>query len=192
MKKILYWVRILIYMFAGIVVLGIAESFLPMFMAMRLRGGNGALGTDKICADLLKGDYAAASEPIVLKTAKRELRFAETITWLGRQGESPYVEIPGSKLFADLPRDQGPLKSCDQPASWNLAGNMLSGSLYLGYAKSRVIVTLRYHAGLFSQKLQRIEIGLPELLTPSTPPPGEDERRMAEFMKKLDETTKKD
>ncbi|MDA8130374.1 MAG: hypothetical protein M0011_02600 [Elusimicrobia bacterium] len=189
MKKLLSILLKLFYVAVGltalILVSTIADSMLPSRVASRIYKGND-FGAAAICSNLLKGDLEAASGPIRFKAASRELRFAETVTWLGGKGDSPYVPIPASPLFTGLPKDIGPLRSCDTPKSFNLAGDRMSATLSLGYEKYRVTVTLRYKVGLFSGRLERIEIGVPERLTPSTPPPGEDERRVREFIGKLD------
>ena len=70
----------------------------------------------------------------------------------------------------------------------DLEGNDLLATMYLGYPKSRLSVSLHYSTRRFSSPvLEYIEIGGPEPVTAGTPPPGEDDRRMAGFIKQLDE-----
>ncbi len=190
MKPILSSFRVIIYVGAGFVALFVIvafiDAFIPQRAVARLRDHGTDLGRAEICANLLRGDQAAASVPIALKTDKRELRFADAVTWLAGKGPSPYTAIRRSPLFSELPQDLGPLQSCDPDPGVSMAGDSLASDLYLGYPKSRLTVTLRYSMGFFSTDLQRIEIGRPEAVTPATPPPGELERNVREFMNKLD------
>ena len=169
----------------------ISSMFSPMYQARQLNGGgkgpDKVLRRDEICENLLKGDFAAASGPIARKTVTREFRVADTITWLAKRGGAPFVEIPRSQLFSELPSDQGPLQSCRPQGTVTLTGDQLYTSMYLGYSKSRLTVTLRYSTGWFSPTLERIEIGKPEPVVPDMPPPDETDQKMSQFMKKLDQ-----
>ncbi|MCX5785917.1 MAG: hypothetical protein NTX59_09530 [Elusimicrobia bacterium] len=169
----------------------ISSMFSPLYQARQLNGGgkglDKALRRDEICANLLKGDFAAASKPIARKTVTREFRIADTITWLAKKGGTPFVEIPRSQLFTELPSDQGPLQSCRPQGAVTLTGDQLYTSIYLGYRKSRLSVTLRYSTGWFSPTLERIEIAKPEPVVPDMPPPDATDQKMSQFIKKLDQ-----
>ncbi len=168
----------------------IADTFSPLYQALQMKYVGGSpgrsLGLDEICADLLKGDYAAASRPIARKTAAHEFRLADTITWLANKGGRPFAEIPRSPLFTELPSDQGPMRSCRPQASATLSGELISTSIFLEYPKSRLTVTLRYSTGWLSPTLELIEFGKPEPLSPGMPQPDETDRRMGELMRKLE------
>ena len=199
MSKLTSLLKVLGYIVAGlaavlVLILGvsiISSMFWPVYQARQLHGGgkgpDKALHRDEICVNLLKGDFAAASKPINHKTVTREFRIADTITWLAKKGGTPFVEIPRSQLFAELPSDQGPMQSCRPQGAVTLTGNQFYTSMYIGYRKSRLIVTLRYSTGWFSPTLERIEIGKPEPVVPDMPPPDETDQKMSQLMKKLDQ-----
>lgn len=142
------------------------------------------LGAEGICANLLKGDYIAASAPIQRKTASRKLAFASVINWLARQIKSPYIEIPGSELFQELPKDQGNITAC-RGGGLTLTGNEIFKPLFIQYAKSRLTVMLRFEDP-GSPKLQYIQIGGIEKLSPGQEPPDALEQRVSDFKNTLD------
>jgi len=167
----------------------ISDMFSPLYQGLQLSFGGASgksLRREEICSSLLRGDYDAASAPIARKTDAREFRFADTITWLAGKGGEPFVKIPRSQLFSELPSDQGPLQSYRGQASATFSGDSIVTSLYLGYPGSRVTVSMRYITGWFSPTLERIRIGAPEPTGPATPPPDETDLRMSELIKKLD------
>ena len=143
------------------------------------------LGAERICADLLKGDYAAASEPIRRKTPGRKLTFSSVITWLARQARTPYVEIPASRLFRELPADQGALKTCRVKDGFTLTGEQMLKQIYLEYPRSRLSVMLRY-SGPSSPRLDFIEISGVEKTFAGQEAPDAFEKRMSEFNRTLD------
>ncbi len=142
------------------------------------------LGVETMCANLSKGDFAAASAPIQRKTVSRELTFSTVINWLAGQIKSPYHEIAASRQFQDLPKDQGPIKAC-RGGGLTLFGDEIMLPLYLQYEKSRLTVALRYDHP-FNPKLQFIEIGSVEKLKPGQQPPDAFEKKVGEFKEKLD------
>lgn len=170
-----------------------ANEMLLLLMMVLPSGGLGQttfgeldrkLGAEGICANLLKGDYAAASVPIRRKTAGRELTFASVINWLARQAESPYVEIPASLLFEQLPKDQGGITAC-RGGGLTLTGNDILKPLFIQYAKSRLTVMLRFEDP-GKPKLQYIQIGSLETPSPGQEAPDAFEQRVSGFKKALD------
>jgi len=146
------------------------------------------LGAEGLCADLLKGDFAAASAPIQRKAASRKLTFASVINWLAREVKSPYIEIPGSPLFQELPKDQGNITAC-RGGGLTLTGNDILKPLYIQYAQARLTVMLRFEDPA-APKLQYIQIGGIEKLSPGQEAPDAFEQRVSSFIKALDATEK--
>jgi hypothetical protein len=165
-----------------IVTIGI---LLPSFgTAMTAGDLDPALGVEKICADLLKDDYSAASAPIVRKTAARILTFASVINWLARVIPSPYVDVPRSPLFQELPKDQGALKSCRSANGFSIVGDEIFQDMYLEYPQSRLTVSLRYAVGT-PPALQFIQIGKAEPKTPNQAPQDDFQQKMENFAEQL-------
>jgi len=171
--------------------LGFMDTVRPLYQLFQLGSSQKVLRVDKLCSNLLKGDYIAASKPIARKTAKRKFSLANTILWLAKREKSPFIHIPKSPLFTDLPSDQGALQSCKSSRSVSLVRNKLSKDIYLGYPKSRLTVSLQYSTGFFSPTLQFIKIGKIEQLSPNLSPPGETTRRVSEFIEKLNQIENK-
>lgn len=144
------------------------------------------LGAEVLCANLLKGDFAAASAPIRRKTACRKLTFASVINWLARQAESPYVQIPASQLFEQLPKDQGRVTAC-RGGGLTLTGNDILKPLFVQYAKSRLTVMLRFEDPA-NPRLQSIQIGSLETPSPGQEAPDAFEQRMSGFQNALEGT----
>lgn len=143
------------------------------------------LGVDRICEILLRGDYLAASESIKGKTASRKLTFAAVINWLSREVKSPYVEIPRSQLFQELPRDQGNPVSC-RGGGLTLTGDQIFKPLHLQYTQARLTVMLRY-SNPAAPLLQFIEIGDIEKIFPGQKPPEAFEKGVADLKRTLNE-----
>ncbi len=122
---------------------------------------------------------------------KTQIQLGEYNTLACKREKSPFIHIPKSPLFTDLPSDQGALQSCKSSRSVSLVRNKLSKDIYLGYPKSRLTVSLQYSTGFFSPTLQFIKIGKIEQLSPNLSPPGETTRRVSEFIEKLNQIENK-
>lgn len=147
------------------------------------------LNVESLCSNLLKGNYAAASAPIQRKADSRKLTFASVINWLAREVKSPYVDIPRSQLFQELPKDQGAITAC-RGGGLTLTGSDILKPLYIQYARSRLTVMLRFEDPA-APKLQYIQIGGIEKLSPEQEAPDAFEQRVSGFMKTLDATEKR-
>ena len=189
MKKPVFSLKLLGYIAAGLVVVflllpmaGNIFSFIYFTSAVKARD---KMGLDAICSELMKGDLAAASARIVRKKDVRKFDLGNAIVWLagkGGNGSSPYVTIPKSPMFTDLPPDQGQLVSCRQQSGHSLTGGELYTEIYLNYPASMVRVQLRYDMSLATPHLQYINIYPPE---PAGPPEDLD-KKMGGFAGKLD------
>ena len=189
MDKPVFTLKLLGYIAAGLVVIflliPLAGSIFSSIYFTAASSARDKMGLDAICSELMRGDLEAASARIARKKDTRQFNLGNAIVWLAGKGgnnSSPYVTIPRSPMFTDLPPGQGELTACGQQSGHSLSGGELYTEIYLSYPASLVRVKLRYSMSLATPELQYIIITPPE---PARPPEDLD-MKMGEFTGKLD------
>lgn len=141
-----------------VIILPLADNMYGVIRLITAMNAGDQMRIEDVCADLMKGDTAAASRRIVRRKDSRVFSLANTIVWLGGRGRAPYAVIPRSPLFEDLPGGQGKLLSCQRQGGHTYTQNELFTEMYLNYPKTFVRVSMHYSMSWSRLKLQYIKI----------------------------------
>jgi hypothetical protein len=152
-----------------VIVLPIADNLFNVIRVITAMGVGDKMRIEDICADLMKGDTAAASRRIARQKDRREFNLANAIVWLAGKGGAPYTVIPQSPLFTDLPGGQGQLLSCQKQGGHSYVGGQLYTQIYLNYPKTFVTVSLHYSMNWTRLRLEYIKIYSPQTQKESEP-----------------------
>lgn len=95
------------------------------------------LGTDELCAALLRGSGSAAPVP-------------------GQDKAGPFSEVTPAAILGSLPKDQGAMEACTS-GGFVLSGESISKDLYIKYPDAKYTVTLHYPASE-QPKLKSFEV----------------------------------